>query len=88
MPLFSVIVPHYNSVPQLNRLIEIIPVDNGIQLIVIDDRSTEDISDVETAVGKWLVFADTDDYFLDGAFDTMKRYRDSAAHFCTVYMLT
>lgn len=108
MTLFSVIIPHYNSVKQLNRLIKSIPTDGSIQLIVVDDKSTEDISDVERAVtlrgglflhngtpvkgagtcrnlgleravGKWLVFADADDYFLNGAFDTMKKYSDSAA---------
>lgn len=106
MILFSVIIPHYNSVAQLNRLIESIPVDDTIQLIVIDDKSTEDTAaaeqkviarsglflhnttpvkgagtcrnlGLEQAVGKWLVFADADDYFLDGAFDTLKKYSDA-----------
>lgn len=105
MILFSVIIPHYNSVAQLNRLIESIPINDSIQLIVIDDKSTEDTAEteqnvilrgglflhnttpvkgagtcrnlgLEQAVGKWLVFADADDYFLDGAFDTLKKYSD------------
>lgn len=106
MTLFSVIVPHYNSVSQLNRLIESIPVDDSIQLIVIDDKSTENTAPVESAVnlrgglflhnttdikgagtcrnlglkqtiGKWLLFADADDYFLEGAFDILKNYSDA-----------
>lgn len=106
MILFSVIIPHYNSVAQLNRLIESIPVNDCIQLIVIDDKSTENTATaeqkviakgglflhnttpvkgagtcrnlgLEQAAGKWLVFADADDYFLDGAFDILKKYSDA-----------
>ena len=108
MHLFSVIVPHYNSVFLLKHLIDSIPVEDSIQLIVVDDRSTEDISEAEHLVtargglflhnttgkkgagtcrnlglehadGKWFVFADADDYFLDNAFDIMKRHADSDA---------
>lgn len=106
MKLFSVIIPHYNSVAQLIRLIKSIPVDTSVQLIVVDDKSTEDTAEAERAVnlrggvflhnttdakgagtcrnlglkrahGKWLVFADADDYFLDGAFDVLKEYSDA-----------
>lgn len=106
MILFSVIIPHYNSVAQLNRLIESIPIDDTVQLIVIDDKSTENTMEteqivisrgglflhnttpvkgagtcrnlgLEQAVGKWLVFADADDYFVNGAFDILKKYSDA-----------
>ncbi len=108
MYLFSVIVPHYNSATQLKRLIDSIPVDKSVQLIVVDDKSTENVSEVERlvcdrdgiflhnttsqkgagtcrniglshAVGKWLIFADADDYFLDCAFGTLREYADSPA---------
>lgn len=108
MYLFSVIIPHYNSVLSLKRLIDSIPVDPSVQLIIVDDKSSEDLSEVETlvkarsgiflhnttdkkgagtcrnlglsqATGKWLVFADADDYFLTGAFDIMMRHIDSEA---------
>lgn len=108
MYLFSVIIPHYNSISSLKRLIDSIPVDQSVQLIVVDDKSSEDLSEVETlvrarsgiflhnttdnkgagtcrnlglsqATGKWLVFADADDYFLNGAFDIMMRHIDSEA---------
>lgn len=106
MILFSVIIPHYNSVAQLNRLIESIPIDDTVQLIVVDDKSTETTTEteqtvisrgglflhnttpvksagtcrnlgLEQAVGKWLVFADADDYFVNGAFDILKKYSDA-----------
>lgn len=106
--LFSVIIPHYNSVDYLNKLIDTIPLDETIQLIVVDDKSEEDVSGVQKkvisrggifiyniterkgagtcrnlglkeAVGRWLVFADADDYFLENAFDIMTMHSDSEA---------
>lgn len=106
--LFSVIIPHYNSVSCLDKLLDTIPVDEKIQLIVVDDKSDEDVRLVESkvlsrggvfihnttdrkgagtcrnlglqeAVGKWLVFADADDFFLDHAFEIMYRYAESDA---------
>lgn len=47
---FSVIIPHYNSVNSLNKLIDTIPIDETIQLIVVDDKSDEDVSDVEKKI--------------------------------------
>ena len=108
MVLFSVIIPHYNSTILLKRLLSSIPMDESIQVIVADDKSTEDLTEVKDlviargglflhnttdgknagvcrnlglaqAVGKWLVFADADDYFLDGAFDVLNKYTDSDA---------
>lgn len=105
---FSVIIPHYNSVCYLKKLIRSIPIDDAIQVIVVDDKSQEDISEAESFVvsrgglfihnttaqkgagvcrnlglkeakGKWLVFADADDYFLDDAFDKMQKYAESDA---------
>ncbi len=32
---------------------------------------------LDHARGKWVLFADSDDYYLDGAFDTMDRYSDA-----------
>ena len=32
---------------------------------------------IEKAHGKWLLFADADDYYKDGFFDTILKYKDS-----------
>lgn len=106
MIVFSVIIPHYNSVRWLKKLLESIPKDERIQVIVADDKSTEDISEIEKTVierngifihnetdkkgagtcrnlgiraakGKWLLFADADDFFMTGAFDTLYQYADA-----------
>lgn len=106
--LFSVIIPHHNNVGSLNKVIDTIPLDEAIQLIVVDDKSEDDISStkkkvlarggtfiyntterkgagacrnigLKEAVGKWLVFADADDYFLENAFDIMATHSDSEA---------
>lgn len=108
MYLFTVIIPHYNSVLSLGRLLSSIPIDRSIQIIVIDDKSTEDLSEVKAMVlfrggiflhnttnvkgagtcrnlgltqaeGKWLVFADADDYFLNDAFKILRTHADSHA---------
>lgn len=106
MILFSVIIPHYNSVALLERLLKTIPVDEKIQVIVIDDKSTENVSEVRSQViqrkgefiyntterkgagtarnlglqkakGKWLIFADADDFFTEDAFNLFSRYVES-----------
>lgn len=108
MILFSVIIPHYNSVESLKRLILSIPQDEEIQMIIVDDKSTVDTGEAEAlaisrggmflynttdrkgagtcrnlglqkAVGKWLVFADADDCFLDGGFDILRKHSESDA---------
>lgn len=108
MVLFSVIIPHYNTPNSLKKLIQSIPQNERIQLIVVDDKSTDDISSVkqltisrggsflhntteykgagtcrnlglQIASGKWLIFADADDYFLDNSFHVMEMYSNSKA---------
>lgn len=43
----SVIIPHYNSVKLLYKLIESIPRRDGVEIIVIDDCSTQEAEKVE-----------------------------------------
>lgn len=108
MCLFSVIIPHYNTVNYLKRLVQSIPTEDDIQLIVVDDKSQEDTCDIENSIiarggifihnttekkgagvcrnlglkeakGKWLIFADSDDYFWQNGFDKFREYAESDA---------
>ncbi len=99
MPTFSIIIPHHEIPELLQRCLDSIPDTPEVQVIVVDDNSSEDKVDfthfpglcrkytecifdrdgggagharnvgLKHATGKWLVFADADDYFVDGAFD-------------------
>ena len=105
--VFSVIIPHHDIPQLLQRCIDTIPDSPEIQVIVIDDNSSEDIVNFESfpglerknttcifdkcgggagharnlglrhAVGKWLVFADADDFFTPDAFAILKKYEDA-----------
>ena len=102
----SIIIPHYNSWEKLKRLLDSIGIKEQIQVIVVDDCSTNEndvfvcseYSHVEFykmpvnggsgacrnyglahALGKWVLFADADDYFLDGFDETLRKYSNSGA---------
>lgn len=104
---YSIIIPHYNSLEKLKRLINSIPANReDIEILIIDDNSIyfeedylikKDIKNInifknlsgkkgagvcrniglQNARGKWLVFADADDYFLENAFRIMDKYLKS-----------
>lgn len=100
--LYSLIIPHYNDAPRLERLLHSVPVSrDDIQVLVVDDCSPDQKAldavrsawpqvhwlstpenagagvarnvGLDAASGRWLVFADSDDEFLPGAFDTFDR---------------
>ncbi|MGL4904341.1 MAG: glycosyltransferase family 2 protein [Cetobacterium sp.] len=100
----TIIIPHYNSVKYLNKLLNSIPSNQNIEILVIDDRTPnlnielivkkenliilsneKGIKGAGTcrniglkeAKGDWIIFADSDDYFLEGSFDYLKKYYDS-----------
>jgi len=104
----SIIIPHFNCPQYLRTLLLSIPNIPDIQVIVVDDKSTEqregygqireefagrniafyDNDGVKSAgtcrniglrhaVGEWLLFADADDYFMDGFYDVAAGYMDS-----------
>lgn len=107
MFVYSIVIPHKNCVPLLQRCLESIPQRDEIQVIVVDDASdlTEDerlrMSSFQTdrtkvvflsetkfaggarnvglslAEGKWVVFADSDDFFTKDAFDIFDDYKNS-----------
>lgn len=105
---FSIIIPHYNIPQLLERCVDSIPVRNDVQIVVVDDCSTQcpelestlqrlklrknlEIYSthqggsagrarnvgLEHAKGKWLIFADADDFFNDGLAQFMDKYIDA-----------
>ena len=106
---FTIIVPHKNIPKLLERLIISIPLREDLEIIVIDDNSSEDIVDfchfpcadrvnyrlifnkeshgagyarncaLPLAKGKWVLFADSDDFFNSGFNDFLNEYTDSDA---------
>ncbi|MGN2615682.1 glycosyltransferase family 2 protein [Aliivibrio fischeri] len=99
---YSIIIPHFNDFKSLERLINSIPLRNDIEIIVVDDKSTDkyNIEKIESkcvfiknqtdvksagtcrniglkiAKGKWLLFADSDDVFLNNAFEVFDLYSE------------
>lgn len=91
-PIYSIIIPHYNSPNTLVKCINSIPDRAHFQIIVVDDCSSNcNVSDIsfnrqypiqickqvtcqgagvarneglKKADGKWILFADADDYFM------------------------
>lgn len=104
--IYSIIIPHYNLPNLLRRLLTTIPRRDDLQVIVVDDCSTEDVDELnklkqdfdwvewydtgtnggggkarniglEHAIGKYLIFADADDYFNLCFAEALDRYKDS-----------
>ena len=105
--LFSIVIPHHNIPQLLLRCLDSIPDTPEVQVIVVDDNSSEDKVDfkhfpglerkytqcifdkegggagharnigLRHADGKWLVFADADDFFTKNAFDTLRKHKDA-----------
>ncbi len=105
----SIIVPYYNQVSKLHRLLKSIPSSNGVEVLVIDDHSSENIEKYQAlkkhfsnkgvtflqndenkkgagsarnvglryAKGKWILFADADDFFLKSSWDNLYKYFNS-----------
>lgn len=106
MKKLSIIIPHYNDYELLGHLIDSIPTDDTIEIIVVDDKSEnqERLADVKgkydrvifvdnnsgtkgpgtcrnlgmaISTGDWIMFADSDDVFIERFFDHLKIYFDS-----------
>ena len=107
--LFSIIIPHYNNVQDLQRCLASIPSREGLEVIIVDDNSDPAKVDfnhfpglertdtkiifskgkdgkgpgyarnvgMRNACGKWVVFSDSDDYFLPGFDRAMDEFQDS-----------
>lgn len=116
---YSVIIPHYNYGKKIKKLLDTIPDREDIEVIIVDDLSTEkelnNLLDtiktsnkrninllynskenkgpggarnlgINSSSGKWLIFADSDDYFLDGAFDEFDKNKDREEEVLYFYM--
>ena len=104
--VFSVIIPHHEIPALLQRCLDSIPDVPEVQVIVVDDNSSEQKVDfmqfpglsrkytqcifdkegggagharnigLKHADGKWLVFADADDFFTKDAFQILGNHKD------------
>jgi glycosyltransferase involved in cell wall biosynthesis len=105
----SIIIPHFNSLGLLKKLLETIPLNDEIQIIVVDDKSDQGIDELNSLInnskyrnmlflkndtnkkgaglcrniglkvaeGQWILFADSDDFFVDGFFEHVSGYFNS-----------
>lgn len=103
----SIIIPHYNSVDKLKKLLLSIPNKRNIQVIVIDDKSNKKLNEfsnlkktydhvlflknttdekgagvcrnigLQYVIGNWVLFADADDYFVEGFYDIISDFFNS-----------
>lgn len=106
---FTIVIPHKNIPKLLERLIISIPLRDDLEVIVVDDNSSEDIVDFNNfpsvkrdncyvvfnkesrgagyarnlalpyVQGKWVLFADADDFFNTGFNDFLNDYLDCEA---------
>ena len=106
---FTIIIPHKNIPSLLERLLNSIPFRDDLEIIVVDDNSSDEIVDfnhfpfvgranytvifnkesrgagyarncaLPHAHGKWILFADADDFFNAGFDDFLNDYIDSKA---------
>lgn len=102
---YSIIVPHYNSLNSLKKLLLSIPNKRNVEVIIVDDKSKKTVIKeikffllklknknvklyinetlekgagvarnigISKCIGKWIIFADADDYFLDGFYEKIE----------------
>lgn len=93
----SIVIPYHNNYDQLVILLESIPQEPWIEVLVVDDHSKVPLSKLDhcnvkvihqasnkrwagaarntglkEAIGDYVLFADSDDYFVEGAFDIIR----------------
>ena len=102
----SIIIPYFNTALLLQKLLDSIPMQEDLEVIVIDDNSTQNQDiyhtitqnkkyqnvlflknttpykgpgasrniGIEKAQGKWILFADADDFFLENFYSNISPY--------------
>lgn len=78
---YSIIIPHHNSPELLQRLLASIPQREDVQVIVVDDAEGRGggyarNQGLQQARGRWLLFADADDFYAEGFLDVLDTYAD------------
>lgn len=102
---YTLIIPHYNIPKLLRRCLRTVPKRDDLQVVVVDDCSTNELEELEKvkqeydwvewydtgtnggggkarniglqhAKGKYLIFADADDYFNLCFCDALDKYKD------------
>lgn len=99
---FTIIIPHWNIPDLLKRCLKSIPLSDDIEVIIIDDNSSNILKDnfpgitrkntkvffseksvtaggarnigLKHASGKWVLFADSDDFFNQGFINILTKY--------------
>lgn len=106
---FSIVVPHYNNTVGVSKLLRSIPPNDEIEIIIVDDKSTEKEKEQLSILVKkysgrikifenttaqkgagvcrnialdyvnsnWVLFADSDDHFIDGFLSNIDIYKSS-----------
>src|SRR5690625_3704094 len=111
IPLYSIIIPHYNDIVRLQRLLNSIPLKRqDIEVLVIDDCSPEQHAlerlkesmpqvkwyttdknsgagrarniGLQHATGEYLLFADSDDEFIENAFESVDAAVENKPDLC------
>lgn len=84
MNTFSIIIPHHGPEEQLDRCAGSIPKRDDVQVIVIMDDECRGAGwarnkGLEKATGDYVIFADSDDFFLDGLDDFLDDHKHETA---------
>jgi len=83
-PTYSIIIPHHGPQEQLERCVASIPKRDDVQLIVVIDKDchgagwarNEGLKQVQ---GRYVIFADSDDYFLNGMDEFLDDIKDETS---------
>lgn len=107
--IYSIIIPHKNSLKFLDCCLKSIPHRDDVEIIVVDDNSCISRNDfprisqsnlkyifldekqsnyagkarnvgIKSAQGRWILFADADDYFTDNLNYILDKYKNDSIH--------